>query len=162
MRRTLICLLAAGAILVAGCGGDDDDDAGTGDDQAGTVEGDGSVEGFCEQFRTYDEQFTNDPEASDEDVIEAIRSLDPPEEIQQDFETLIEGLDRLQTIDTSDPEAAAGLEEEMAQYTEASTNIQTFVDENCGDTSVDQSDSGSDATTGDSVEGEGSTPETTG
>lgn len=162
MRRTLICLLAAGAILVAGCGGDDDD-SGSGDDRAGTVEGDGSVEGFCGQFRTYDEQFTNDPEASDDEVIEAIRSLDPPDEIAGDFETLIEGLDRLQSIDTSDPEAAAGLEEEMAQYTEASTNIQAFVDENCVDTSVDTSeDADSDATTDDSVEDEDSTTETTG
>jgi hypothetical protein len=162
MRRTLICLLAAGSILVAACGGDDDggsnDDSAAGSD--GTVQGDGTVEGFCEQFRTYDQQFTEDPEASDEEVIAAIRSLDPPEEIRDDFETLIEGLDRLSAMDTSDPDSTAGLEEEMAQYTEASTNIQTFVDENCGDTSVDDSSNGSDATTGDTASDD-ATSETT-
>jgi hypothetical protein len=155
MRRTLIGLAVAGAILVAGCGGDDDDDGGGGN--GSTASGDSATESFCEDFRNYDQQFNDDPEASEEEVVAAIRSLEPPEEIKDDFDTLLEGLDQLQSVDTDDPEAAAALQEEMAQYTEASTNIQTFVDENCGDTSVDNAtDDDTDAT----VEG-GSSDETT-
>jgi hypothetical protein len=163
MRRTLICLLVAGAILVAGCGGDDDDDSGTGGGNSDdTSSGDASVDSFCEDFRSYDEQFSEQNEPSDEEVIEAIRSLDPPEEIADDFDTLIAGLDRLQSIDTNDPAAQEELQEEMSQYTEASTNIQTFVDENCGETSVDDgSDDTSDATTEDSGSGSAETTETT-
>lgn len=158
MRRTLICLLAAGSILVAGCGGDDDDDGGddTQSENGGenASSGDASVDSFCEEFRSYDEQFSEQNEPSDDEVIEAIRSLDPPEEVQDDFDTLIAGLDRLQSVDTNDPAAQEELQEEMAQYTEASTNIQMFVDENCGETSVDNgsSDDTSDVTT----EGSGS------
>jgi hypothetical protein len=160
MRRTLIGLVVAGAILVAGCGGDDDDDGG---DSNASGSGDAATESFCEQFRAYDEQFNEDPEASEEDVIAAIRSLDPPEEIQDDFDTLLDGLDRLQSVDTNDPEAQAELEEEMAQYTEASTNIQAFVDENCGETSVDNgSDDTTDATTEEDSGSEEPTSETTG
>lgn len=155
MRRTLICLLAAGSILVAGCGGDDDDDGNDTQSENGgenASSGDASVDSFCEEFRSYDEQFSEQNEPSDDEVIDAIRSLDPPEEIQDDFDTLIAGLDRLQSIDTNDPAAQEELQEEMAQYTEASTNIQTFVDENCGETSVDNgsSDDTSDVTTEDS------------
>ena len=160
MRRTLIGLVVAGAILVAGCGGDDDDDAG-GDNASGS--NDPATESFCEDFRNYDRQFNEDPEADEEDVVAAIRSLEPPDEIKDDFETLLDGLDRLQSVDTNDPEAQAALQEEMAQYTEASTNIQAFVDENCGDTSVDNAtDDSSDATTGEGSGSEESTPETTG
>jgi hypothetical protein len=93
MRRTLIGLVVAGAILVAGCGGDDDDDGG---DSNASGSGDSATESFCEQFAAYDRQFNEDPEASEEEVIDAIRSLDPPEEIQDDFDTLLDGLDRLQ------------------------------------------------------------------
>ena len=163
MRRTLICLLVAGAILVAGCGGDDDDSTDSGGSGDNASSGDATVESFCEDFQNYDQQFSEQNEPSDEEVIEAIRSLDPPEEIKDDFDTLIAGLDRLQSIDTNDPAAQEELQEEMSQYTEASTNIQTFVDENCGDTSVDSggSDDTSDATTEDSGSGSAETTETT-
>lgn len=82
----------------------------------------GAVEGFCEEFRAYDEQFTDDPDASDQEVIDAIRSLDPPPEIEADMATLLEGLDMLTTGNT---------DVDMERYTDASTNIQTFVDQNC-------------------------------
>jgi hypothetical protein len=142
MRRTLIGLGAAGALLVAGCG--DDDDSGT---TAGG--GDGDTAGFCEQFLAYDEQFSENDEATEEEVIEAIRSLEPPEEIRGDFDTLLEGLDELSSIDTSDPEAAAGMQEQMAEYTGASQNIQQFVDRECGGSDDTTADSSADTTASD-------------
>jgi hypothetical protein len=51
----------------------------------------------------------------------------------------------------------------MAQYTEASTNIQAFVDENCGETSTDGgSDDTTDATTEEDSGSAEPTSETTG
>ena len=143
MRRTLVGLAAAGALLVAGCGGDDDDSGTT----AGG--GDGDTEDFCEQFLAYDEEFSENDEASEEEVIDAIRSLDPPEEIRQDFDTLLDGLDELASIDTSDPEAAAGLQEQMAEYTRASQNIQQFVDRECGGSDDTTAESSADTTASD-------------
>jgi len=144
MRRTLIGLAAAGALLVAGCGGDDDD-SGT------TAGGDGGTSEFCEEFLAYDQQFSENDDASEDEVIAAIRSLDPPEEIRQDFDTLLEGLDELSSIDTSDPEASAEMQEQMAQYTAASQNIQQFVDRECGGSDDTTADSSADTTASDST-----------
>jgi hypothetical protein len=146
MRRTLIGLVAAGALLVAGCGGDDgettSDDGGSGETA--------SASDFCAQFQGYDEEFDQNPDASEEEVVEAIRSLNPPEEIADDYETLLQGLDALMGVDPSDPDAAAAAQDEMAQYQEASENIQAYVDENCEGASTD--DTSTDGTAGDSAE----------
>ena len=154
MRRTLIGLVAAGALLVAGCGGDDGE---TSTDDSGDSGENASASDFCAQFQGYDEQFNQNPDASEEEVVEAIRSLNPPEEIADDYETLLQGLDALVGVDPSDPEAAAAAQEEMAQYQQASENIQAYVDENCEGGSTDDtsgdgaSTDGTDVTTGESV-----------
>ena len=151
MRRTLIGLLAAGALLVAGCGGDDGETTSDGGGGGGGGES-ASASDFCAQFQGYDEQFNQNPDASEEEVVEAIRSLNPPEEIADDYETLLQGLDALMGVDPSDPEAAEAAQDEMAQYTEASENIQAYVDENCeGGSTDDTSTDGSEVTTGESV-----------
>jgi hypothetical protein len=149
MRRTLIGLVAAGALLVAGCGGDDGET--TSDDGGETTSDDetASASDFCADFQGYDEEFDQNPDASEEEVVAAIRSLDPPEEIAEDYETLLQGLDALMGVDPSDPEAAAAAQDEMAQYQEASENIQAYVDENCEGASTD--DTSTDVTAGDSV-----------
>lgn len=154
MRRTLIGLVAAGALLVAACGGDDgettsDDGGETTSDDAGSGET-ASASDFCAEFQGYDEQFNQNPDASEEEVVEAIRSLNPPEEIADDYETLLQGLDALMGVDPSDPEAAAAAQDEMAQYQEASENIQAYVDENCEGASTD--DTSTDGAAGDSAE----------
>jgi hypothetical protein len=131
MRRTLVGLVAAGALLVAGCGGGDDD--GGGEDEAGGGGGsqDEATQQFCEEFQAFDEQF-RDSNPSDQEVSEAIRSLEPPEEIAEDYEVLVEGLERLATLDSSDPNAAEEFQQDSTQYTEASTNVRTFVQDECG------------------------------
>jgi hypothetical protein len=153
MRRTLIGLMAAGALLVAGCGGDDGETTSADGGDGGGGEN-ASASDFCAQFQGYDEQFNQNPDASEEEVVEAIRSLNPPEEIADDYETLLQGLDALMGVDPSDPEAAAAAQEEMAQYQQASENIQAYVDENCEGGSTDDSSedgAGSEVTTGESV-----------
>ena len=147
MRRTLIGLMAAGALLVAGCGGDDGGDDASDDGEGSTDE---ATQQFCEEFQAFDEQF-RDSNPSDEEVSEAIRSLEPPEEIAGDYEILVEGLERLATLDSSDPDAATEFQEDSAQYTEASTNVRTFVQDECG---VDNA--------GDGDEDPGTGPGTTG
>jgi hypothetical protein len=148
MRRTLVGLMAAGALLVAGCGGDDDggDDTGGG----GGGSSDEATQQFCEEFQAFDAQF-RDSNPSDEEVSEAIRSLEPPDEIADDYEILVEGLERLATLDSTDPDAATEFQEDSAQYTEASTNVRTFVQDECG---VDNA--------GDGDEDPGTGPGTTG
>ncbi|HEX8803753.1 MAG TPA: hypothetical protein VF743_06160 [Acidimicrobiales bacterium] len=136
MRRTLAGIVAAGVLLVgAACSDGDDDDTATGDGDGDN--GGGSTEQFCEEYRGYDEQFSGG-QGSEEEVLAAVRSLDPPEEIADDFDKLIEGLDTLSTLDTSNPEAVADMQEQMADYQEATTNIETFINEECGvDTGAD-------------------------
>jgi hypothetical protein len=129
MRRTLIGIAAAGALLVAGCGGDDDD--------SGTEANEGGdTQAFCEQFQSYDQQFSETEDASEDEIIRAIQSLDPPDEIREDYDTLLQGLTELSvgastTIDTSDPAAAQEMQDRVNEYTQASSNIQDFLEANC-------------------------------
>lgn len=165
MRRTLIGLLVAGTVLVAGCGGDDDggdDDTGNGDGNGSeSASNDPATESFCEDFLRFDQEFTENSQPDEAEVAAAIRSLDPPEEIRDEFEVVLEFIDEFaSTSTTPDPDQQEELEARMAEYTEASTKVQTFVEENCGEgTSVDSPEVEGTVEGGTSDE---STPETTG
>ncbi|MDD9372041.1 MAG: hypothetical protein PV358_18110, partial [Acidimicrobiales bacterium] len=126
MRRTLIALAAAGLLVVTGCSDSDsgdpsgDEDAAeetTANDESGDESGDDIPEGFCSDFQSLNDQFSEDPEASadPEAVATALESLDPPDEIAEDFATLIEVSRSTADIDPNDPEAVAELQAEAGE-----------------------------------------------
>jgi hypothetical protein len=158
MRRTLMSLAACGVLAVAGCSDSDNDTAIDDDSGSGSETGGGSVEEFCTEFNALDEQFS-DPEAAEDDdaVLDALRSLDPPDEIRDDFQLIVEATEAFSEVDPEDTDALADIQTEFEDRgaVEASGNVETFITDNCGsdsgDTSTDDTsgESGSDDTTSD-------------
>jgi hypothetical protein len=145
MRRTLAGLMVMGVLVIGGCSDSDEgaaDDDTTEDTGSDTTDDTGGDDGdapsdpataeFCSRFADYDQQFSEDPDAGIQEVVDALKSLDPPEPIAEDYASLIEGMELMTTVDTSDPEAVAAMEEQFAQYDEASTNVAEFVGSECG------------------------------
>ena len=91
LLRRAAALAAAPALVlaVAACGGDDD---GGGGDSASFCE---DVEGPFESV--------NDPGADPEETIASMREVDPPDEIADDWDTVISTLEALQGLD-EDPD----------------------------------------------------------
>ena len=160
MRRTLMSLAACGVLAVAGCSDSDND---TGSDDASTAgsgseSGGGSVEDFCTEFNALNEQFS-DAEAAEDDaaVLDALRSLDPPDEIRDDFALIVEATEAFSEVDPEDTDALDDVQTEFEDRgaVEASGKVETFITDNCGsdsgDTSTDDTsgESGSDDTTDD-------------
>jgi hypothetical protein len=122
----VVALGAAGLLAVAGCG-DDGDDSGGG----------GSLATFCEEYSALEDRFANlDPNDADavDEAFEAVRDLDVPDEIADDFETAVEALEALGDIDVTDTEAVEEFfSGEFADAEQAFTNLDEFVAEECGD-----------------------------
>jgi hypothetical protein len=130
VRRYIGGLAAIGLLVAAGCGGDD---GGDGDSAEGG--GGGSTEDFCAGFNDINEQFADinpaeDPEALDE-AVALLRDLDPPEEVADDYATVLEGFEALADIDVSDQDAVAELQEQFSGTEDAFTAVSEFVDREC-------------------------------
>ena len=125
LARRIVGLAAVPALLVglAACG-DDDDSAGGG--------------GVCDDARSMDESLA-DVDVSDtssagfDDAIEAMSNLDPPAEIADDWNTMVESLQSLADVDISDPAAIEQLDQaQFADADEAFENVGTYLEEECG------------------------------
>lgn len=112
--------LAVVALAVAvGCGGNGDG-------------GGGAVAAFCEEFAGYEERFRGG--ATHDDVLGALRSLDPPDEIAADVEALARTVEDLSSVDSTDPEAVAEFQAgPSAEAEQANANILAYVDAECPD-----------------------------
>jgi hypothetical protein len=130
MRRTLIGLAAAGLLVATGCS---DSDSGGGDDSAGGDSGGSAAEGFCADFQELDDRFSEDPEAAADmdQVLGALESLDPPEEIAEDFDLVVEVARQSADVDPEDPEAMAELESLSEEAGEAEQRVGEFIDQEC-------------------------------
>jgi hypothetical protein len=122
LARRVVGLAAVPALLVglAACGDDDDDSAG------------GS---FCDQAESLNETFDSiDDPTSDQfsEALDRIRSMDPPEEIADDWNQLVTALDGLEDIDLEnpDPEALADFDTDAMQ--EASDRVDEYMADECG------------------------------
>lgn len=134
MRRTAIGLAAAALLIFAACGGDDDDasgDNGSSDEQSAP----GSGSEFCQEFTELTQQGPaagSDPES----VIEAMRGLNPPEEIAEDFALTIEGAELQAEMASGgaepDPDLVSQFQENQEAYTEANQSIQEYISTECG------------------------------
>jgi hypothetical protein len=134
VRRSL--LIALVGVLFTGTA------AACGDDDGGN----GSPEAFCAQAEQLETQF----EALDEEdpaamgaALEAMRGLNPPAEISEQWEVTLNGLERFveafEGVDPEDPEAAfealnrlAEIEEELAGFETAADDVSTYFEEECG------------------------------
>lgn len=143
MRRTLIGLVAGVALIAAACGGDDSDNgdaeaaaettettagSDTGDDAAAAQASPAAEPGkfadtpFCEEFRTLE---AGEDEA---ELVETLRSLEPPEELQTDMTTLADTLEELSALDVQNNPDALNEPENQETFTafqQAGLNIQT-------------------------------------
>src|SRR5690606_37612932 len=119
-RRLLAGLaVPALALALAACGDDDESSA--------------SSEPFCDAARELEERFSNiDPSTPEEfeEAIAAINELDPPAEIADDWETMMNAFESLTDIDLTDPNAFD--ESAFSDAEAASERVGEYMEEECG------------------------------
>jgi hypothetical protein len=123
MRRFVVGVAIVGLLAAAGCGDDDAD--------ASNAE----IEEFCDGFNEINAQFSDinpvaDPEALRE-ALDMLRDLEPPQEIADDYETVLGGFEALAETDIADPEAVDRVREEFGDAEEAFNTVGDFVEEEC-------------------------------
>jgi hypothetical protein len=160
MRRTLtVCRsglsVAAAVVLLTACGGSDDggstaaSETTASETSSSASETSAANEEFCAQASTIQQRVGStltdqtDPAAIPTALQEAateIRAIEPPEEIAADWNALADGVEQIAAafsgIDFNDPNALATFQQEIAaletQLGDASTNVQTYLAEECG------------------------------
>jgi hypothetical protein len=123
MRRFVAGVAVVGLLMAAGCGGDDDDSTSS-----------EAINEFCDGFNEVNEQFsdidvTNSGEL--ENALDMLRDLDPPEEIADEYEKVLEGFERLSEIDITDRDAVAEVQEDLPEAEGAFNTVGEFVEERC-------------------------------
>jgi hypothetical protein len=123
MRRLVAGVAVVGLLTAAGCGGDDDDSTSS-----------ESIEEFCDGFNEVNEQFSNidvtDP-GELENALDMLRDLDPPEEIADEYQTVLDGFQRLSEIDITDQDEVAEVQEDLPDAEEAFNTVGQFVEDEC-------------------------------
>jgi hypothetical protein len=123
MRHLVAGVAVVGLLMAAGCGGDDDDSTSS-----------ESIEAFCDGFNEVNERFSNldvtDPDALD-DALGMLRDLDPPEEIAGEYQTVLDGFQRLSEIDITDQDEVAEVQEDLPDAEEAFNTVGQFVEDEC-------------------------------
>jgi hypothetical protein len=123
MRRLVAGVAVAGLLIAAGCGGDDDDSTSS-----------ESIEEFCDGFNEVNERFSEidvtDPDAL-ENALDMLRDLDPPKEIVDEYQTVLDGFQRLSEIDITNQNEVAEVQEELPDAEEAFNTVGQFVEDEC-------------------------------
>ena len=122
MRRTIISLALAGVLAAAGCS-----DSDVGGEAAGQPSGDD----FCADFEELDERFSADPDATSDDVVEALADLEPPDEIADDFEVVVDSVRALAELDPADPEDAAEAQTLSEEAADAQDRLTEYLETEC-------------------------------
>jgi hypothetical protein len=122
MRRFVAGVAVVGLLMAAGCGGDDDSTSSE------------AIDEFCDGFNEVNDQFSDinvtDPGALD-NALDMLRDLDPPEEIADEYEKVLEGFERLSEIDITDRNAVAEVQEDLPEAEEAFNTVGEFVEDEC-------------------------------
>jgi hypothetical protein len=116
--RRVAGLATAPALLLALAACGDDDDGGSG------ASGD-----FCEEAEALDQRF-DDAEAGEEEIqefVDELQRLDPPAEIEEDWNELVSAFEN---FDPEDPSSLENVDTERID--EASQNIDEYMQEECG------------------------------
>jgi hypothetical protein len=127
MRRTLIGLAAAGLLAVTGCSDSENEDGGE------AASGGGSAEEFCGDFEALNDRFAEDPEAAADagQVLDGLESLDPPEEIADAYQKVIDVSRQTSELDVEDPEAVEEMQQLSEEAADAEAEVTTFLREEC-------------------------------
>jgi hypothetical protein len=146
---------AAAVVLLAACSGNGDSTADStpagstpASEPAESEPGGTNASGddFCAQAADIDqrvESSLNDLEGEDPSVADAftelaaeLREMEPPDAIASDWDAMAGGLDRMATafadFDLTDPDTLAALEAAEGELTEASSNVEDYLREECG------------------------------
>ena len=123
MGRFVAGVAVVGLLMAAGCGDDDDSTSSE------------ATETFCDGFNEINDEFSDinpvaDPGAL-EDALDMLRDLEPPEEIADEYERVLEGFEALTEIDITDPEEVAQVQEDFADAEEAFNTVGDFVEKEC-------------------------------
>jgi hypothetical protein len=122
MRRFVAGVAVVGLLMAAGCGDDDDSTSSE------------AIEEFCDGFNDVNEQFSDidvTESGALEDALAMLRDLDPPEEIADEYETVLRGFERLSGIDITDQDAVAEVQEDLPEAEEAFNTVGEFVEDEC-------------------------------
>jgi hypothetical protein len=166
-RGPLLVLSLVAVLAVAGCGGDDNDSSSTGtaaastqaaatagDDSSTTADdsgGGGSDDEFCDKLKNIGENLQDQSNLSDpqqlgkfaEQVEDALKSADPPDELQDEWSTLTDLFDTLATVmnkvDLSDPSSLADVQDDLQEFqskaselSSATTALSQYAADHCG------------------------------
>ncbi|WP_346620348.1 hypothetical protein [Blastococcus montanus] len=160
LLRCGILPAAAALAVLTGCTSDEPDITGSEETTAAeTTSGSGTEtetetetgaaadEEFCTAASTIQERIAGSASANPADLpqtfrdaAEEIRSIEAPPELAPDWTALADGVEQfaatLQDIDLTDPNALATLEQQLApleqELTQASANVETYLAEECG------------------------------
>jgi hypothetical protein len=123
MRRQVAGVAVAGLLMAAGCGGDDDDSTSS-----------ESIQQFCDGFNEVNERFS-DIDVTDagalENALDMLRDLDPPQAIADEYQTVLDGFQRLSEIDITDQNEVAEVQEDLPDAEEAFNTVGQFVEDEC-------------------------------
>jgi hypothetical protein len=144
---TAAVLGAAAAVLLGACGGGDEagDGSAAASDGSATAESSGGSD-FCDQAEGLDQRVESamsdlegdDPSVQDafRQIAEELRAIDAPAEIAPDWDAMAAGLDRMAEafadFDITDADSLTALEEAEGDLTTASTNVETYLRDECG------------------------------
>jgi hypothetical protein len=164
-RGPLLVASLVAVLAVAGCGGDDNDASSTGaaastqaavtDDGGGATTADdaggGSDDEFCDRLRDIGKNLQDQGNVSDpqqlgtfaEQVEDALKSADPPEALQDDWDTLTDLFGTLakvmNKVDLSDPSSLADVQDDLQQFqsktkelSSATTALSQYAADHCG------------------------------
>ncbi|UOY00848.1 hypothetical protein [Blastococcus sp. PRF04-17] len=159
MRRTLTACrdglaVAAAAALLTACGGSGNDTASsetTSETTSSAAEttAEAADSGFCADAASIQERVTSTFDAQSDpstlpqalqQAAQAVRDVEPPAEIAEDWEALAGGIDQIATaisnVDFSDPNAATTFQQEIAPLQQelagASANVAAYLRDECG------------------------------
>jgi hypothetical protein len=166
-RGPLLVLSLVAVLAVAGCGGDDNDSSSTGtaaastqaaatagDDSSTTADdsgGGGSDDEFCDKLKNIGENLQDQSNLSDpqqlgkfaEQVEDALKSANPPDELQDEWRTLTDLFATLaeviNKVDLSDPSSLADVQDDLQQFqsktkelSSATTALSQYAADHCG------------------------------
>jgi hypothetical protein len=166
-RGPLLVLSLVAVLAVAGCGGDDNDSSSTGTaaastQAAATADGDGATtaddsggggsdDEFCTKLQNIGKNLQDQSNLSDpqqlgkfaEQVEDALKSADPPDELQDEWSTLTDLFDTLATVmnkvDLSDPSSLADVQDDLQEFqskaselSSATTALSQYAADHCG------------------------------
>jgi hypothetical protein len=148
-RPANACSAAVGGavlLLLAACGGGDSYGGTSGEGNAADSATASSGSEFCTAAAGIDQRVESamsdlegdDPSVQDafSTIAEELRAIDPPEAIAADWDAMAAGLDRMADafadFDITDPDSLAALEEAEGGLTTATTNVESYLRDECG------------------------------